>query len=189
MKNLFLFTLLFITPLVSAAEQAFIKDDISVWSRTGPSNAYKVKYKLYPGTQFEIIQRNEETGFVEVRESNQRVSWIDPQFVTMTPTAHVALVSARSEISRLNQTHEQKLDGLQKRINELEPLESINQELQSKLAVVETDLEQARQKAQLYESGFKKDAYFTGAAIILSGMFIGWILSRLGGTKRNSGWN
>lgn len=172
-----------------AAESAYIKDDIFVWSRTGPSNAYKVKYKLYPGTQFEIIQTNEETGFVEIRESNQRTSWLDSQFMTSQPTAHVSLVSARSEIDRLKQSHKQQLDALQKRINKLEPLESINQELQGKMAVIETDLEQARQKAQLYENGFKKDAYFTGAAIILSGMFIGWLLSRLGGRKRGSGWN
>ena len=188
-KTLCLIGLLIVFGSTSAAEIAYVDDQIKIWTHTGPSNQYKVKHKLSPGTRFEILQRDETTGFVEIKDELDRVSWMDSKFLTRQRTANLLLVDARAEIKKIKQTYTEKVQSLEKQLRELKPMESKNEELQQSLAQLESELEQASQKAQLYEKGFDRDAYFTGAVIVLTGMFLGWLLSRLGGRKRNTGWS
>jgi|GEM_PF-2890054 len=173
----------------SAAEIAYVDDQIKIWTHTGPSTQYKVKHQLTPGTRFEVLQRNEETGFVEIKDELGRVSWLDSKYLTNKPTANRLLVDANKEILRLKNNHTQKVDNLEKRLRELQPLESTNKNLQGELAKLQTDFEQIRQEKQVYEGRFNREVFFSGAVVFIGGMFFGWILSKLGGRKRNSGWN
>ncbi|TQV87687.1 TIGR04211 family SH3 domain-containing protein [Aliikangiella coralliicola] len=187
--KLILVLLVAVNSLSLAAETMYVDDKIQVWSRTGPSNQYKVRFKLLPGAKLEVIQKNEETGFAEVKDTAGRVSWIDSKLLSNQPTSHQLLADAKRQIEKLKRDNADKVSTLERRLNELEPLEKINQDLQSKLAKIETELEQSRQKGQVYESGFKSEAFFAGAVVVLGGMLFGWLLTKLGGGKRNSGWN
>ncbi|WP_196139531.1 TIGR04211 family SH3 domain-containing protein [Aliikangiella sp. G2MR2-5] len=174
---------------VVLAETVYIDDKILIWTRTGPSNAYKVRYRLEPGAKLEVVQRDAETGFVEVKDEQGRNSWVDPKLLTSQPTAHQKLKEANAEIVRLKSSYEEKVRVLQAEINQMTPLKSVNSNLQQELAKAQTEAEQSRQKAQLYESGFDRDTFFAGAAVMLGGMFLGWLFSKFGGKRKNTGWN
>lgn len=178
-----------VAPIAQAtAESAYIDDKIKVWSRTGPSNAFKVKYRLTPGTKFEVLEKNEESGFVKVRDEAGRVSWLDSQYISAVPTANILLVDAKTKIERLQAEHMAKLSSLEKQVQALEPLRGINQKLQNEIAEINTDYEQLSQESQVYRGRFEQEAFFSGALVFIGGMFVGWILSKLGGgRKRNSG--
>ena len=181
--------LLVLLSFQTVAETVYIDDKIKIWSRTGESNDYRVKYQYAPGTKLEVIQKNEESGFVEVRDETGRTGWLDSKFITSEPTAHQLLVNANKQITSLTQSHLEKISVLEKRVIDLAPLESFNQELQNKLARQETELEQLRQKSEVYKGGFYSEVFFMGAVVVLSGMLLGWLLSKLGGRRRNTGWN
>ncbi len=174
---------------LTIAKTVYVDDKIKIWSRTGPSNEYKVKYQIEPGEALDVLQTDQETGFFEVRDSRGRDFWVDGKFISTEPTAHQKLVIAEKEIKRLKAEHSEKVSGLQQKINQMEPLQKMNADLQKQVAKLQTEVEQSRQKAQLYEGGFNRDAFFGGAAVLLGGMFIGWIFSKFGGRKRNAGWN
>jgi SH3 domain protein len=181
------FTLLFASS-ISQAKTVYLDDKVRIWSRTGPSDEYKVKYQVLPGTALEVQQTNQETGYVEVKDAQGRIFWMDGKFLTSTPTAQHQLIAAQNKIEQLKTAHANQLEKLQKEVNLLSPLAERNEQLQGQLAKNSSELETLRQKSQMYESGFKTDAFFAGAAVILSGMFVGWLLSKIGGRKRNSGW-
>lgn len=170
------------------AETLYLSDKIKVWSRTGPSNEYRVKYQFTPGSKFEVLQKNEQTGFIEVKDQQGRNSWFSSKFLTSKVTHNIKLAEARQRIKSLSEAHDKKVEQLEKRLKELAPLEANNRELQAKFAKLEVELEQTRQKSEMYASGFNSEAYLSGAIVVLGGMFIGWLLSRIGGNKKRSGW-
>ena len=183
------FLALFLLSGSALAETVYISDQIKIWSRTGHTNAYKVHYQLTPGTKFEVLQRNDESGFVEVRDEQGRTTWVDGKLLTSQPTAHQRLVEANREIERLKKDSAEEVRELTSRVNQMAPLEKVNQELQTRLAKVESEMEQAKHKAQLYEGGFNREFYFSSALVMLGGILVGWIMSRVGGKKRNSAWS
>lgn len=171
------------------AETVYIDDQIKIWTRKGHTNEYKVDYLFAPGTQLEVLQRNAESGFAQVRDEQGRITWIDGKFLTSMPTAHQRLVEANREIAKLKKDGAEEVRLLNSRVNQMAPLENVNKDLQEKLAQAQSEAEQARQKAQLFESGFNRDAFFGGAAVLFGGMVFGWVLSKLGGKKRSEGWS
>ena len=187
-KYLLLIPFLFCSGL--QAETVYVDDTQNIiWVRTGPTKEYRTPFKIAPHSVLELIQVNEETSFSQVRDVTGREFWIESENLTKEPTSIYQLETARKRITEMESQYTAQIDKLNKRVNELSPMEEKNKELQRKLAVIESDLEQTSQKAQLYESGFNREAYFTGSVIVLTGMFLGWLLSKLGGRKRNSGWN
>ncbi|WP_444995451.1 TIGR04211 family SH3 domain-containing protein [Aliikangiella sp. IMCC44359] len=190
MKNLIIFAiLLFGTINIVLAETGYINDQTKIWTRTGPSNDYKVKYKLTPGTKFEILQKNEETQFMQIRDESGRVSWLSPEFYSDKPTAGRLLAETRRTLANFKQSHDDKINSLEKQIIELKPLEKANQSLQEELAKLQQKYEAIRQEKQAYERRFSREYFFAGAVVVLGGMFLGWLLSKLGGRNRNNGWS
>ncbi len=171
------------------AETAYIDDKTKIWSRTGPSNAFKVKYKLAPGTKFDILQKDEASGFVQIRDESGRVSWLNPQYLSKTPTAGLLLSGAQSKIQKLQEEHALKVQSLERQLNELQPLQGTNQNLQGDLAKLNATYEQLSQENQIHRGRFKREVFFSGAVVFVAGMLLGWILSKLGGRKRNDSWS
>lgn len=172
----------------SWANEVYISDQIKIWGRTGPSNEYKVKYQYTSGTKLETLQQNAETGFFEVKDERNRVAWVDAKYITDQLTANHRLINLQASLNQQTTTAEEKIAGLEKRLKELTPFEAMNKELQNQMAQLKTELEQARQKGQMFESGFNSELLFSGAAVVLTGMLLGWLLSKIGGQKRRNGW-
>ncbi len=191
--KIILTTITFLTLLVSATE-AFSKivyvDDnkAMVWTRTGPSSGHKVRNKYAPGARFELLQVDQAAKYTQVKDSAGRVSWIPSEFLTSNMPAKESLAIARKTIDELKKKHAQKESNLEKRLVALTPLEKINQDLQTKLAKLNLELEQAREKSQMYKSGFYSDIFFSGAIVILFGMLLGWIFTKIKAGNRASRW-
>ena len=175
---------------LEAAETAYISDQVRViWTRTGPSEAYKVKYKLAPGEKFEILQRDPETGYAQIRDEAGRQAWIEPGFLTGEPPASRKLSLANNKIQNMQKAHESKVRSLEEQVKKLQPLKGTNQDLNSELAQLQTSYEQVQQEKQAYQGRFNREMFFSGAIVFIGGMVVGWVFSRLTGRKKNSGWS
>ena len=170
------------------AETVYIDDDQKfVWTRTGPSEDFRVRENIV-SSKLEVLQRNEETGFVQIKDERGNSFWIKSKYLTTTPSAKHKLKAAEANILSLTQKFNSKVSTLEKRVQDLEPLEAFNLELQNKLATQQSELEMLRQKSQMYEGGFYSEVLFAGSLVVLGGMLIGWLLTKIGGRRRNSGW-
>jgi len=188
MKTKYYLPLLILFSVQVLAETVYIDDTQKfVWTRTGPTEEFRVRESVVL-SKLEILQRNENSNFVQVRDETGKEFWVKSHYLTATPSAQYKLVNAENEIKALKESHNSKISRLEKRLRELSPLETLNKELQSKLASQETELEQQRQKSAMYKDGFNGDAFMYGAMVVLGGMLLGWLLSKIGGRRRNSGW-
>lgn len=174
---------------VSLAETLYINDNNPlVWSRTGPSAQHKVKHKFPPGAKFQVLSKDDASGFVQVKDERGRISWIQTEYLSTNIPARELLENARQKNVELEQSYQKKIATLEKKLKELTPLEEVNRELQEKHSKLNLDFEVLQEKKQLYEGGFRQDFFFSGAAVVLGGMFLGWLLAKSGGKKNRDGW-
>jgi len=176
--------------LNAAAESAYIYEqeqvqERGIWTRTGPSNEFKVSNKYLPGTKLNIIAGTSSNGYTQVIDSRGRKSWIRSS--VLTPTANTLLDQARLDMAKMQTEHDKQIKTLQAELSARAPLEKMNESLQSNIAEMQIELEQLRQANTAMSSRFNREVYFAGGVTILVGILFGWIFG-LRGRKRSSAW-
>jgi len=190
MKNtlISIFYIICVISLPISAKSAYVYDKAKLWSRTGPSDSYKVYIKVSPGTKLEIIGEDVENQYTQVRDLKAREYWIKTEYLSSTPTASILLNNALKRIDKITQTHQEKVKELSRQIKTMEPLEKINQNLQAKISTMEIEMEQLKLANSALKGGFDRDMYFAGGITILVGIVFGFIFSSRG-KKRDSSWS
>ena len=96
--------LLLAMPAVPRAETAYISDALTVPLRSGPSNANRILHRGLPsGTKLEILGRDSDSGFVQIRTDRGTEGWLPGQYLVDEPIARDRLVVANRRIRELTE--------------------------------------------------------------------------------------
>lgn len=176
-----------VTSLSVASKDVYVYDKAKVWSRTGPSDGFRVQLKLLPGTKLEVVSENSETGYTQLRDRKQRVFWMKSEYLSTTPTANILLDDALNTIDKSVETHRREVQSLEKEIVAMKPLESNNRELLAKIAEMELEIERLTLSNTAMSGRFFREIFLAGGVTVLVGMFLGWIFGARR-KKRSNAW-
>lgn len=104
MKKLALLPLLFaaLGSLTAYAEETrYVSDDLSTYVHSGPSARYRIAGSLNSGEKVTVINVNNETGFVQVRDGKNRDVWLPKEMLSATPSLKERVPAMEDEIKTL----------------------------------------------------------------------------------------
>jgi len=84
-----------------AAATEWISDELTVPLRSGPSTSHRILRVLPSGTELSILDRNADSGFVQVRTSAGTEGWLPEQYLVNQPIARDRLAAANRRINDL----------------------------------------------------------------------------------------
>jgi SH3 domain protein len=94
-----------VAPQPAAAETAYISDVLTVPLRSGPSNANRILHRGLPsGTRMEVLSRDADSGFVQIRTERGLEGWLPEQYLVSEPIARDQLAAATRRIEQLTGT-------------------------------------------------------------------------------------
>ncbi|MCZ6712076.1 MAG: TIGR04211 family SH3 domain-containing protein [Gammaproteobacteria bacterium] len=129
-----------------AAQTVYIADSLTVPLRSGPSNAYRILHRGIPsGTQMEVLGRDEESGFTQIRTTRGTEGWIPTQYLVDQPIARDRLVLANREIETLQTRLDQQESELGSLAREKGDAEQTSSSLHNQLTTLEIELAQIKQ--------------------------------------------
>ncbi len=137
MKNILklIVTIIALSPIISYAETAYINDNLYVPLRSGAGLNFRIIHKgIKSGTKLELINRDESTGYSEVRTPDGMQGFLPSRFLTDEPIARQQLVSANQQLANLKKENA-KLES------ELASLKKEHQTLNSKFNSTQNSLE------------------------------------------------
>jgi len=121
---------LVLAPLIVQAESAWVTDQFEITLRSGPSTSNEIRLMVRSGTELEVLQRDDENGYTQVRTSGGTEGWVLSRYLMTEPSAREQLTnltgqlsSATSRGSTLNQqlgAVRSEYDNAQQRIRTLE---------------------------------------------------------------------
>ena len=139
-KHLLALAILTLCSFVSAAEDRWVTDEFEIMMRTGKSSKQRIVRQLSSGTQVELLEVDDESGFSRVVLPSGQEGWVISRYLKPRPTAQIVLpqVQAQLESSNARQTELRKQvkdlqnekQGLQREVSELQ---SSNRSLQDQL--------------------------------------------------------
>ncbi|MGD8832124.1 MAG: TIGR04211 family SH3 domain-containing protein [Pseudomonadales bacterium] len=123
------------------AETAYISDTLTVPLRSGPSNANRILHRGLPsGTRLEVLGRDDDSGFVQVRTEGGMEGWLPEQYLVAQPIARDRLVAANRQIEELRDTvarQRAELDSLKSSKNQAD---SSNADLSRQVESLQAEL-------------------------------------------------
>ena len=143
------------------AETMYIKDVLYVPVRSGEGNQYRVVHQgLRSGTQLEVLEQNEETGYSRIRYGDGKEGYIQTQYLAEEPIAEDRLANVRSEFeqtkqalattrSDLEETRSALKQTRQRKNNLEEQLEEVSQELERIKSVSENAISLEQRNVEL----------------------------------------
>lgn len=101
MIRILLMAMLLGITLTAQAETRYVTDELEIDLRSGTSLQHRILRMIPSGTQLEILERDEATGYTKVRTSSGVEGWILSRYLTTTPPARVRLADTEKKLTEL----------------------------------------------------------------------------------------
>lgn len=163
----------------SAETTRYISDNLYIYMRACPTNECRLKGSITAGTPVTQLSVSDNGDFIEVLDDKQRTGWVSAEFVVQEP-------SIKSLVPELEKNEEQLQQALRAKDDELLALMSELEEVRSKEAIFNAQIEELTEKnaqaagqlnSQQMES--QKDWFIKGGGVALGGVLLGLLISYL----------
>lgn len=132
-------------PGVPHAETAYISDVLTVPLRSGPSNSNRILHRGLPsGTRLDILSRDAESNFVQVRTEGGMDGWLPEQYLVSEPIARDLLAAANRRVDELSDTVARQRQELAALGSSKGDAEQTNAELTRQVAELTQELAEIR---------------------------------------------
>lgn len=101
MIRILLMAILLGITLTVQAETRYVTDELEIDLRSGTSLQHRILRMIPSGTQLEILERDEATGYTKVRTASGVEGWILSRYLTTTPPARVRLADTEKKLTEL----------------------------------------------------------------------------------------
>lgn len=82
-----------------AAESAWVTDQFEITLRSGPSTSNSIELMLSSGRELEVLERDAETGYTQVRTSGGTEGWVLTRYLMSEPSAREQLQRLSSQLT------------------------------------------------------------------------------------------
>ncbi|MEX2494870.1 MAG: TIGR04211 family SH3 domain-containing protein [Woeseia sp.] len=197
------------------AEAAWISDQFEANLRSGPSTANAIRRMLRSGSQVEVLERNEDTGYARVRAGDTE-GWILTRYLMNEPSAREQLerltgqlTSANtrgstlsSQLAAVKEQHDEattriaalerdkkvlqeELGDIRETAGNTLAIDRQNKDLRQQLTDAEIKVSILEQENQALAGQTTRNWFLAGAMVLFAGIIMGLWLPRMRWQKRS----
>ncbi len=199
--------------LVQAEKTVYVIDQITITLRAGQGTQHQILRTLPSGTSMEVLRVNEESGYSQVRTKDGVEGWVLSQYLINEPTSKIKLTAVEQKFTRVDAEfkdikvkYEQLLKDKEQWDKEMKSVSGERDKLSVEMAKprevtaavaplitdsgmalpVGKESEMLRQENQALKDRAKKDWFIAGAGVMLIGIVLGLLVSKM--RLRRSSW-
>lgn len=169
-------SLVFMTALPVSAQPGHIADDVYTYYHSGPSNEYRIVGRIRSGESVEILKRNPNTDYVQIRMDGGKTGWVPGDNVAEGPSTLSRLPQLEAALSEKQSTTSTQMAEIETLRAELSQLKSENQSYTGELQSLNSQIDDLnRQIENMDESNLMR--WFThGGLVALGGVLLGLLI-------------
>lgn len=171
------------SPIVKVTPyEMFISDELFVYIHSGSSSRYRIIGRVPASDKVTVITKNVNTGWLEIKLSDNKTGWIDSTLLVDTAGVKAKLATANATIKDLNvkmsKLGKVSTDDLEVLETEIAQLTTSNSTLSEKLLAATTENETLRASVEQIDETKRILAKLYDVGAVLLGVFVGWLLTR-----------
>lgn len=165
----------------------WVSDDSFTYLRTGPSKNYRLLGTITAGTKMQLLQTNEEAGFAEVIDDNQRTGWIELEYVSKTQAARERLIQTQTALTKQNTNVANLQAELSASTQNVDSLDAQKTKLNRQVTMQLEEIGRLNESIEERERGNNIEWLTRGAILGVVALLIGYILGLFGRKRKSSG--
>jgi SH3 domain protein len=158
----------------TAAEVAWVKDELRINLRSGPGVQFRIMGRLKTGDRVEVLQQGD--GWTQIRVPEKGDGWIPEGYLQGTPPAGMRLAKSEAQTADFRQ----QLDDLTAQV---ESLGQENEALAERDGAQRAEIDRLGDENRELKAGARWPEWITGAGILSAGMILGAILRSASGRR------
>jgi SH3 domain protein len=198
LKNLVLIALL--SPLYIAAQtddssddtsamttvDGYIKDDLFIYFHSGSSKKFKILGSIKAGTALQMLDANEETGYIQIKDDKGRTGWIEQSSYSTEPGNSINLQALQIKYDELVETTRFSETSMDDLIIQLKAANDTTEEQMQKIAILEKEKLNLQDEVSKNIDTQQQKQMIYGAAIIAVGILFGLLMPSLVRRRRRN---
>jgi len=190
--RLICFTLLSlsVTTTVHAEEKRYVSDELNTWVRSGPGDSYRLVGTVNAGEEVTLLQRNDETKYAQIKDSNGRTVWIpqaqlsnQPSLRTRVPDLENQVKTLTDKLNNIDTTWNQRTAEMQQKVAQsdsvINGLKQENQQLKNQLIVAQKKVDAANVQLDDKQRDIIIQWFVYGGGVAGFGLLIGLLLPHM----------
>ncbi len=145
-KVIAVFAMIFVAP-VAFGETAWVSDQFEVMLRTGPSTSNAIEQMLRSGTQLEVLEQDDESGYSRVMTSGGTEGWVLSRYLMPEPAAREQLATLTQQLTDATAEGSSMGSQLTSIRNEYDTAKNRIAELENNNAALQSEIDQIRRTA------------------------------------------
>ncbi|MBV0932240.1 TIGR04211 family SH3 domain-containing protein [Marinobacterium weihaiense] len=189
MKKIVLFTALLGLSAPAWAERGHIADDAHVFFHSGPSNQYRIIGRVNSGEPIEILSRNDNTEYVQIRTESGRTGWLPGTLVGAGDSKLIELPKLESALEESRTTITEQADTIERLNSSLQQLQRESSTYTDQIRSLKTEIRDLQsQIAHMDQSNLMRWLTY-GGLVAFGGVILGLIVPYLPRKrKRRDDW-
>ncbi len=145
-KVIAVFAMIFVAP-VAFGETVWVSDQFEVMLRTGPSTSNAIEQMLRSGTQLEVLEQDDESGYSRVMTSGGTEGWVLSRYLMPEPAAREQLATLTQQLTDATAEGSSMGSQLTSIRNEYDTAKNRIAELENNNAALQSEIDQIRRTA------------------------------------------
>lgn len=193
MKKLALLPLLFaatVSITAHAEEVRYVSDDLSTYVHSGPGNRYRIVGSLNSGEKVTVLDVNNESGYVRVRDSKNRDVWLPKELLGTTPglkervpAMEEEIKTLRDKLANIDGTWNEKTADMQNRVaasdDIINNLKKENDSLRNQVVVAKKKLDAISVQLDDKQRDIILQWFMYGGGVAGAGLLLGLLLPHM----------
>ncbi|MEX0447067.1 TIGR04211 family SH3 domain-containing protein [Xenorhabdus sp. SGI246] len=175
---------------VYAEEKRYVSDELSAYTRSGPSNQHRIMGSLNAGAEVVLVNPKSENGYSQIRDNKGRTSWIltselsaIPSLRERIPAMEQKIKTLTEQLANIDNSWNQRTAEMQNKVAAsdkiINDLKTENAKLQSKLTVAEKKVEIANLQLDDKQRAIILQWFMYGGAVAGIGLLLGLLLPHI----------
>jgi len=160
---------------VSAADR-YISDELFIYYHSGPGTQYRILGTIDSGTPVTVLENNQGSGYVKVRDPRGREGWLEEKYLSSQPAARERIPQLENALSEAETTLAQKQSVIEQQEQQVTQLNQSQQQLQQRLSELQRLNDQLSTRLDTREEDLQMRWFVHGGVVLAAGMLVGIVI-------------
>lgn len=157
-------------------QAAYISDDVYTYYHGGPSDQYRITGRIRSGTAVTIMNRNKDTGYVQIKTASGRTGWVPGTNVSEGSSMSVRFPQLEDKLGKSNAMITQQNEVIQSLKQQTVGLQQQNQEYADTIAKLEMEISSLNRSINSMDDSNLMRWFTYGGLVAFGGLILGLIL-------------
>ncbi len=169
-----------------ASVDGYIKDDLFIYFHSGSSKKFKILGSIKAGAPLQMLDANEETGYIQIKDEKGRIGWIEQSSYTTEAGDTIKLNALQVKYDELVETTKYSESSMDDLIIKLKAANDSSEEQMQKIAILEKEKLNLQDEVSKNIDTQQQNQMLYGAAIIAVGILFGLLMPSLVRRRRRN---